>query len=240
MSIKKSVKMIFIYSLLLFACSIFSLTVNAKTIKKSKTLTLGKTYKIAIRSGSKKVKWKVVSGKKVITLKKKRKNSVIVHPNKEGTAKLQGVYGSRKYIYRLEVDTPTEPTLEPKSILPGFDTGETVWNFSISPWKKCLVSSDIILYHMYRLDSAGNILNSVNAYPVSCDLKSFSSYRYINGDVYIKPLSKNLTFKEYDIISTDDSFKDYYTIKIIKDNCIFFFKYSDYDGFVLTGIKPVN
>ena len=78
--------MLFAICLILFVPGI---TVEAKTklTAKKKTMTVGQTYKIKLKSVSKKakVKWKT-SKKSVVTISKKKGNTVTLKAKKKGTA----------------------------------------------------------------------------------------------------------------------------------------------------------
>lgn len=62
---------------------------KTKLSKKEITITVGKTKTLKLKNNVKNTKWTILSGKKNITLKKKKKNSVKVLAKKKGKAKVQ-------------------------------------------------------------------------------------------------------------------------------------------------------
>ena len=71
---------------------------KVKLSKRNVTVTVGKTFKLKLRNNKKKVKWTVVSGKKNVTLSKKKKTGVTIKGKKPGTAKVQAKVGKKKYV----------------------------------------------------------------------------------------------------------------------------------------------
>ena len=71
------------------------------------SLNGGASKTIKIKGTKKKVKWSIVSGKKNIKLKNKKKTSVKVVGVKRGTAKVQAKLGKKKYICRVTVRKST-------------------------------------------------------------------------------------------------------------------------------------
>ena len=74
-----------------------------KLSTKSMTLKVGQTRKLLVKKSKKAAKWSVVSGKKVIQLKNKKKNSVKIVGVKKGTAKVQAKIGKTKYFCKVKV-----------------------------------------------------------------------------------------------------------------------------------------
>lgn len=74
-----------------------------KLSTKSMTLKVGQTRKLLVKKSKKAAKWSVVSGKKVIQLKNKKKNSVKIAGVKKGTAKVQAKIGKSKYFCKVMV-----------------------------------------------------------------------------------------------------------------------------------------
>ncbi len=74
-----------------------------KLSTKSMTLKVGQTRKLLVKKSKKAAKWSVVSGKKVIQLKNKKKNSVKIVGVKKGTAKVQAKIGKTKYFCKVTV-----------------------------------------------------------------------------------------------------------------------------------------
>ena len=61
------------------------------------TLTVGKSKILSLKNNQKKVKWSIVSGKKYIQLKNKKKSSVKIVAIKKGNATVQAAVGKKKY-----------------------------------------------------------------------------------------------------------------------------------------------
>ena len=86
--------------------------IRTVTIKKGRSITL------KIRSGKKKAKWSIKSGKRCIRLSSRKKSSVKVKGIKKGTAKIQCKIGKKRWFCRVKViDTPktVEPTRTPQA-----------------------------------------------------------------------------------------------------------------------------
>ena len=67
------------------------------------TVTKGKSKTLKVKNTKNKVKWKILSGKRCVTLKKKSKTSVTVKGKKRGTAKVQAIIGKKKLVCRVTV-----------------------------------------------------------------------------------------------------------------------------------------
>lgn len=108
---KNLVTTVLVASMLVGSLGVTSTPADAKSkIKLSTTrvsLNEGESKTIKIRGTKKKVKWSVVSGKKNIKLKSKRRTSVKVIALKRGTAKVQAKLGKKKYICRVTVKKVT-------------------------------------------------------------------------------------------------------------------------------------
>lgn len=108
---KNLVTTVLVASMLVSSLGVASTPAEAKSkIKLSTTrvsLNEGESKTIKIRGTKKKVKWSVVSGKKNIKLKSKRRTSVKVIALKKGTAKVQAKLGKKKYICRVTVKKVT-------------------------------------------------------------------------------------------------------------------------------------
>ena len=74
-----------------------------KLSKKTVTVKIGKTVKLKLKNNKKKVKWTVISGKKNVTLSKKKKTGVTIKGKKPGTAKVQAKIGKKKYVCKVKV-----------------------------------------------------------------------------------------------------------------------------------------
>lgn len=81
---------------------------------KKLTVTKGKSKTLKVKNTKKKVTWKVVSGKKYITLKKKGKASVTVKGKKKGKAKVQEKIGKKKLTCTVTVKNATTAANTPK------------------------------------------------------------------------------------------------------------------------------
>lgn len=78
----------------------------AKRIKLSSKkiiLQIGEKKILKVKHTKKKVSWKVLSGKKYITLKKKGKRAVTITGRKKGTARVQAVVGKTKLLCKVTV-----------------------------------------------------------------------------------------------------------------------------------------
>ena len=108
---KNLVTAVLVASMLVGSFGVTSTPAEAKSkIKLSTTkvsLNGGASKTIKIKGTKKKVKWSVVSGKKNIKLKNKKKTSVKIVGVKRGTAKVQAKLGKKKYICRVTVRKST-------------------------------------------------------------------------------------------------------------------------------------
>lgn len=67
------------------------------------TVTKGKSKILKVKNTKKKVKWKILSGKKYITLKKKGKVAVTIKGKKKGIAKVRAIVGKKKLTCKVAV-----------------------------------------------------------------------------------------------------------------------------------------
>ena len=67
------------------------------------TVTKGKSKTLKVKNTKKKVKWKILSGKKYITLKKKGKVAVTIKGKKKGTAKVRATVGKKRLMCKIIV-----------------------------------------------------------------------------------------------------------------------------------------
>ncbi len=95
--------LIFAMALSLFPQSAFAAKKKVKLNKKMVTVNVGKTVKIKLQNNKKKVKWTVTSGKKNVTLSKKKKTEVTIKGKKAGKAKVQAKVGKKKYVCKVTV-----------------------------------------------------------------------------------------------------------------------------------------
>lgn len=136
---KNLVTAVLVASMLVGSLGVTSTPADAKSkIKLSTTrvsLNGGASKTIKIKGTKKKVKWSVVSGKKNIKLKNKKKTSVKIVGVKRGTAKVQAKLGKKKYICRVTVrkSTPaktititTVDTQTAKTVHDALNTGKAV------------------------------------------------------------------------------------------------------------------
>lgn len=136
---KNLVTTVLVASMLVGSVGVTSTQADAKSkIKLSTTkvsLNGGASKTIKIKGTKKKVKWSVVSGKKNIKLKNKKKTSVKIVGVKRGTAKVQAKLGKKKYICRVTVrkSTPaktititTADTQTAKTVHDALNTGKAV------------------------------------------------------------------------------------------------------------------
>ena len=104
---KKQISMvlllIFSMELSLLPQSAFAAKKKVKLNKKTVTVNVGKTVKIKLQNNKKKVKWTVASGKKNVTLSKKKKTEVTIKGKKAGKAKVQAKVGKKKYVCKVTV-----------------------------------------------------------------------------------------------------------------------------------------
>ena len=75
----------------------FAAKKKIKLNKKRITVNVGKTAKLKLCNSKRKAKWAIVSGKKNVSLIKKKKSSVIVKGKKAGKAKVQARIKKKKY-----------------------------------------------------------------------------------------------------------------------------------------------
>lgn len=107
--------------------SAFAAKKKVKLSKKAVTVAVGEAVKIQLKNNKKKVKWSITSGKKNVTLSKKKKTGVTIKEKKAGKAKVQAKIGKKKYVCKVTVKkaathdndnpnngkTTTEPTQVP-------------------------------------------------------------------------------------------------------------------------------
>ena len=90
---------------------------KVKLSKKNITVMIGKKKTVKLKKAKKKVKWKIVAGKKNISIKKKGKlkNKLIVKGKKVGKAKIKAICGKKKYTLKVVVKKKKiqKPTTKP-------------------------------------------------------------------------------------------------------------------------------
>ena len=78
-------------------------TPKVKLSNKKLSIRVGEQKILKLHNNKKKVSWTVISGKKSIQLKNKKKTSVKIVAKKKGTAKVQAKVGKKKYICTITV-----------------------------------------------------------------------------------------------------------------------------------------
>ena len=108
--IKKAIAVAVTMSLMTCLVPNGSITVNAASKKSmlSKTkisVNVGKKKTVKLKKAKYKVVWKIISGKKNISIKKKGKykQKIQIKGKNIGKAKIKAVYGKRKYILKVTV-----------------------------------------------------------------------------------------------------------------------------------------
>lgn len=131
---KKAVAAVTAFALVLGGVMLTSVSnVQAKakkvSIAKSAKVTVGKTVKVKLKNNKKKVKWKIVTGKKIIKITKKSKTYASVKGIKKGKSKIQAVIGKKKYTCTVTVvaKKKLKPTKKPTATKkPAASPSETV------------------------------------------------------------------------------------------------------------------
>lgn len=208
---KNLVTAVLVASMLVGSLGVTSTPADAKSkIKLSTTrvsLNGGASKTIKIKGTKKKVKWSVVSGKKNIKLKNKKKTSVKVVGVKRGTAKVQAKLGKKKYICRVTVrkSTPaktititTADTQTAKTVHEALNTGKAV-NLKVKGSKS---SASKLMKQLSSKVGEYNKFDVVPQYDGSSQASSDSGYR-----VYSLSSTETQTYKYglllvKDIVST--------------------------------------
>lgn len=89
--------------------------------KKKITITQGEKVTLKVKKATKKVKWSVTKGKKVIKLSKKKKASVVITGKKAGKAVVTAKAGKKKLTCKVKVkaaNTDVQPTQAPATQTP--------------------------------------------------------------------------------------------------------------------------
>lgn len=119
--------LVFVMAVSVIPQSAFAAKKKVKLSRKAVTVAVGEAVKIQLKNNKKKVKWRITSGKKNVTLSKKKKTGVIIKGKKAGKAKVQAKIGKKKYVCKVTVEkaatadndnpnngkTTTEPTQVP-------------------------------------------------------------------------------------------------------------------------------
>ena len=110
---------------------------------KKLTVTKGKSKTLKVKNTKKKVKWKILSGKKYISLKKKGKVAVSVKGKKKGTAKVQAMVGKKKLTCKVTVkNVKTSKTTPAPPLANSTNDAEALKNL-IAEQKKQGASSEL-------------------------------------------------------------------------------------------------
>ena len=105
---KKLFLVCFIFLTLFCCCTIFTQNTiyasnKAKLSSAKITITKGNTKVLKIKNLKRNAKWKIISGSKSISLKKKKSHSIIIAAKKKGTAKIQATIGKKHLICKIVV-----------------------------------------------------------------------------------------------------------------------------------------
>lgn len=223
---KNLVTAVLVASMLVGTIGVTSTPAEAKSkIKLSTTrvsLNGGASKTIKIKGTKKKVKWSVVSGKKNIKLKNKKKTSVKIVGVKRGTAKVQAKLGKKKYICRVTVrkSTPaktititTADTQTAKTVHDALNTGKAV-NLKVKGSKS---SASKLMKQLSSKVGEYNKFDVVPQYDGSSQASSDSGYR-----VYSLSSTETQTYK-YGLLLVKDIVNTYingcaeYEVKKAKD-----------------------
>lgn len=215
---KNLVTTVLVASMLVGSLGVTSTPAEAKSkIKLSTTrvsLNGGASKTIKIKGTKKKVKWSVVSGKKNIKLKNKKKTSVKIVGVKRGTAKVQAKLGKKKYICRVTVrkSTPaktititTADTQTAKTVHDALNTGKAV-NLKVKGSKSSAsklmkqLSSKVGEYN--KFDVVPQYEGGFNPNYTSSVESADSGYRIFHFDSYDSQLYKYGLLLVKDIINT--------------------------------------
>lgn len=96
--------LVFVMAVSVIPQSAFAAKKMVKLSKKTVTVAVGEAVKIQLKNNKKKVKWRITSGKKNVTLSKKKKTSVIIKGKRAGKAKVQAKIGKKKYVCKVTVE----------------------------------------------------------------------------------------------------------------------------------------
>lgn len=95
--------LVFVMAVSVIPQSAFAAKKKVKLSKKAVTVAVGEAVKIQLKNNKKKVKWSITSGKKNVTLSKKKTTSVVIKGKKAGKAKVQAKIGKKKYVCKVTV-----------------------------------------------------------------------------------------------------------------------------------------
>lgn len=106
-----------------------------KLSAKTKTLTVGKTYKIKLKNAGSKVKWKT-SKKSVASIQKKKGNVVTIKAKKAGKTTITATYKKRKYQCKITVKKKKENMVD-NPVLNATDVSLYYVCSEHAPYMKC-------------------------------------------------------------------------------------------------------
>ena len=95
--------LVFVMAVSVIPQSAFAAKKKVKLSKKAVTVAVGESVKIQLKNNKKKVKWSITSGKKNVTLSKKKKTGVIIKGKKAGKTKVQAKIRKKKYVCKVTV-----------------------------------------------------------------------------------------------------------------------------------------
>ncbi|MFR0866280.1 MAG: hypothetical protein ACLSGV_07245 [Eubacterium sp.] len=95
--------LVFVMAVSVIPQSVFAAKKKVKLSKKAVTVAVGESVKIQLKNNKKKVKWSITSGKKNVTLSKKKNTGVIIKGKKAGKTKVQAKIGKKKYVCKVTV-----------------------------------------------------------------------------------------------------------------------------------------
>ena len=132
-TIKKTIAIFLTIVMILTMLPVNHLSVSAATKKpklsnKNITLTVGKKKTVTLKNVNKKVQWKIVFGKKNVSIKKsgKYKQKITVKAKKAGTAKIRAIYRNKKYVLKVKIKkkktTVENKTIENSTVVPDSNT----------------------------------------------------------------------------------------------------------------------
>lgn len=93
--------LVFVMAVSVIPQSAFAAKKMVKLSKKTVTVAVGEAVRIQLKNNKKKVKWRITSGKKNVTLSKKKKTGVIIKGKKAGKAKVQAKIGKKNMFAKL-------------------------------------------------------------------------------------------------------------------------------------------
>ena len=120
-NMKKVMCFIIAITIMVSSVSAFAVNRNNRPVLSSKkvTIKIGEKKSIKLENVKSKVKWKITTGKKIVSIQKKGKykNKIVIMAKKEGKAVIKATY--KKKVYKVKVTvTKKNITKEPSNKLP--------------------------------------------------------------------------------------------------------------------------